>query len=77
MIDEFREILWADVKDICPIPFVECIEVMSFNDRCIFILNGFNVHYIREWKHIYDCMSNFIYRMSVHYDKLVQEAKKV
>ena len=67
-----RSELWQLVENCFPVQLPLSIASMSNVDKCKFILNGFNVKYENEWKPIYDAISNYIYEMTVLYDKLCE-----
>ena len=64
--------MWQLVENCFPVQLPLSIASMSNVDKCKFMLNGFNVKYENEWKQIYDAISNYIYEMTVQYDKLCE-----
>ena len=69
-ITELRRLLWDTVRVKCPEPFVMSIDNMTPEERVVFILNGFNVKYTHEFKDIYDCLSNYVHKIYIHYEYL-------
>ena len=69
-LDELRSSLWNVAREKCPKPFVTSLQNMPPEERCAFILNGFNINYVNEWKDVYDCMSNFIHKIYIQYEYL-------
>ncbi len=66
-----RVSLWNDVKVNSPAGLILDMERMSMVDRTRFILNACNVSYVKEWKHMYDALSNYIFQMcKVHNEAL-------
>ena len=52
--------MWKDVKENTPVELFREIELMDLPEKTKFMLNACNSDYIREWKSMFDAMSNFI-----------------
>ena len=64
---EQRMELWNRVLDNCPIGLRNSLEEMTLDDRTKFILNAFNSCYIREWKVVYDKVSDYVAKVYYYY----------
>ena len=71
-IGSVREELWSHVKACSTIPFIESIDSMNAKDKCKFVLNGFNVKYMHEWKYVYASMLKFIVKVYQYYVQKVE-----
>jgi hypothetical protein len=64
---EIRKSLWSKFKSSSPTNMVIGMNVMSTKERCNFILNGLNCIYVPEWKSVYDSLSEYVYKVYMHY----------
>ena len=58
-----RVVLWEEVKKNSPAGLIASLETMSVVEKTKFILNACKAPYIREWKLMYDVLSNYIFHL--------------
>ena len=56
-----RDRLWNEILNTDPSNVVCGIDKMKHFDRYTFILNGFNVPYVGEWRKCYSAPINFVF----------------
>ena len=61
--DKERDMLWCEVRMSTPATLFTDMEQMPIGEKTKFILNACNSHYIREWKPMFDSISNFVCKM--------------
>ena len=62
-----RQVLWEELCTVCPKPFIDDMNKMCSNEKCTFILNGFNIVYNEQWNDIYNKSLKFITKMVDEY----------
>ena len=66
-LSKLRDDLWITFEEVCLPKLIDVINVMSNEEKTIFILNALNTNYVPEWDEIYDNLSLFIYSLYTRY----------
>ena len=54
------------IKSYMPPAMNISYEAMSIDERCKFMLSGFNCPYVSEWDYLYDAVIEFVWDMYKH-----------
>lgn len=64
---ELRVRLWDEVRENMPSELIWMIERMTLSEKTRFVLNACDTFYIKEWKEMFDTLSNYIFHMCASY----------
>ena len=71
ILTQVRYKYWNIVHNSLVYNLINDIESMNCQERCKFILNGFNCVFMKEWEETYRVMLLCVYKMFIAYQKAI------